>query len=280
MKSEDTRNLFLAIALSVLVMAAWQYFYAGPLYQREHQAQMQANQTQANTSQPASEAQPGATASGSAGQPGVSAPRGASAPGAAATHTVARGPCRERAGRYRHAERRRLDQPQGRQDRRYHSQRLSRDDRPEESEHPGVLAVRRARTPIGPRPAMSGRGSAKTPTLDTLWSANVKTLTTAQPVTLTWDNGAGLIFKPRHLSRRQVHVYDHRFDREQGRRARRPCRPLGLDPARGKPNVAGYSVLHEGFVGVVGDSRSAGSHLSLVREGSFTATKVRANRYE
>ena len=38
MKSEDTRNLFLAIALSVLVMAAWQYFYAGPLYQREHQA--------------------------------------------------------------------------------------------------------------------------------------------------------------------------------------------------------------------------------------------------
>ena len=47
MKSEDTRNLFLAIALSVLVMAAWQYFYAGPLYQREHQAQMEANQ--ANT---------------------------------------------------------------------------------------------------------------------------------------------------------------------------------------------------------------------------------------
>jgi YidC/Oxa1 family membrane protein insertase len=40
MKSEDTRNLFLAIALSVLVMAAWQYFYAGPLYQREHQSQM------------------------------------------------------------------------------------------------------------------------------------------------------------------------------------------------------------------------------------------------
>ncbi len=44
MKSEDTRNLFLAIALSVLVMAAWQYFYAGPLYQREHQAQTEANQ--------------------------------------------------------------------------------------------------------------------------------------------------------------------------------------------------------------------------------------------
>ena len=59
MKSEDTRNLFLAIALSVLVMAAWQYFYAGPLYQREHQAQMQANQAQANPASP-TEAQPSA----------------------------------------------------------------------------------------------------------------------------------------------------------------------------------------------------------------------------
>ena len=46
MNSEDTRNLFLAIALSVLVMAAWQYFYAGPLYQKQqHQAQLQAQQT-------------------------------------------------------------------------------------------------------------------------------------------------------------------------------------------------------------------------------------------
>jgi YidC/Oxa1 family membrane protein insertase len=53
MKSEDTRNLFLAIALSVLVMAAWQYFYAGPLYQREHQSQ-----TQANTAAPVSGAAP------------------------------------------------------------------------------------------------------------------------------------------------------------------------------------------------------------------------------
>ena len=78
MKSEDTRNLFLAIALSVLVMAAWQYFYAGPLYQREHQAQMQANQ--ANTA-PSSEAQP--SGSPTASPPG--APAAATPPGAPVT---------------------------------------------------------------------------------------------------------------------------------------------------------------------------------------------------
>jgi len=59
MKSEDTRNLFLAIALSVLVMAAWQYFYAGPLYQRQHQAQTETSQ--ANPASP-TEAQPSAAA--------------------------------------------------------------------------------------------------------------------------------------------------------------------------------------------------------------------------
>ena len=79
MKSEDTRNLFLAIALSVLVMAAWQYFYAGPLSQREHQAQMEANQ--ANTASP-TEAQP-------TGAPTVSPPGAPAAipPGALAAAT-------------------------------------------------------------------------------------------------------------------------------------------------------------------------------------------------
>ena len=72
MNSEDTRNLFLAIALSVLVMAAWQYFYAGPLYQREHQAQMQAN-----NAAPKKEAERGAAAPGApvATSPSLPGPR-------------------------------------------------------------------------------------------------------------------------------------------------------------------------------------------------------------
>src|SRR6185437_6711838 len=36
---------------------------------------------------------------------------------------------------------------------------------------------------------------AKTPGLDTVWAADRQTLTPAKPVTLTWDNGAGLLFK-------------------------------------------------------------------------------------
>ena len=84
MNSEDTRNLFLAIALSVLVMAGWQYFFAGPLAQRQHQAQMQ---TQSQTVQSPSAEQP---AKGAQPPPtGIVAPGVAAAPGAAATATIA-----------------------------------------------------------------------------------------------------------------------------------------------------------------------------------------------
>ena len=125
MNSEDTRNLFLAIALSVLVMAAWQYFYAGPIYQRQHPAQ-----TQTNVAAPPSAEQPS-----QAGQP---QPAGAAAPGAAGAR---RGRDRdgpealacEPARRHRHAEPRRLDRPQGRQARRPRAQGLSRDDRAKQS---------------------------------------------------------------------------------------------------------------------------------------------------
>ncbi len=82
MKNEDTRNLFLAIALSVLVMAAWQYFYAGPLYQKQHQAQLQAQ---------SSGAKPGLGAVPAGRRPGGEriaerlAARRRASPGAAAT---------------------------------------------------------------------------------------------------------------------------------------------------------------------------------------------------
>ena len=50
MNSEDSRNLILAIALSVLVLIGWQYFFAAPQLQKDRLAQQQAQtQTQAPT---------------------------------------------------------------------------------------------------------------------------------------------------------------------------------------------------------------------------------------
>ncbi len=188
MNTEDTRNLFLAIALSVLVMAAWQYFYAGPTYQREHQAQLQANNPV-----PKTETQP-SVASGQTESAAV-LPHGApAAPPASREETVSQA--------LTASPRVIIDTPSlggsidlkgGQLD------DLVLKDYRETIDKKSPLI--RLFSPSGAPNAyfaetgfVSGSG-VKTPNRETVWTADVKTLTPDQPVTLTWDNGAGLVFK-------------------------------------------------------------------------------------
>ena len=85
MNSEDTRNLFLAIALSVLVMAGWQYFYAGPMSQRQHQAQSRRRPRRTSRRRrPNSRRRPRSRSRRASPRPAAH-----SAPGVVATETVA-----------------------------------------------------------------------------------------------------------------------------------------------------------------------------------------------
>jgi YidC/Oxa1 family membrane protein insertase len=245
MKSEDTRNLFLAIALSVLVMAAWQYFYAGPLYQREHQSQMQAN-----SAAPKRESEPGAAT----GAPGASLPAAASPPGgpaASAPETVSEVLAA--------APRVTIDTPSiggsidlkgGKID-----DIILRDYR--ETIDPKSPNIRLFSPPGAPNAYWAETGfvssaGAKTPNLDTIWTADRKTLTADEPVTLTWDNGAGLLFK-RVIAVDDKYMFTIADSVVNSGSAAATVQPFALVLRHGKPNVAGYSVLHEGFVGVIGD---------------------------
>jgi YidC/Oxa1 family membrane protein insertase len=248
MKSEDTRNLFLAIALSVLVMAAWQYFYAGPLYQREHQAQMQANQ--ANTA-PSSEAQP--SGSPTASLPG--APAAATPPGASVTTTP------ETVSAALAANPRviidtpsiggSIDLKGARIDdivlKDYHETVDPKSPNVRLFSPPGAPDAYWAETGF-----VSPGGVAKTPNLDTLWTADRQTLTPTQPVTLTWDNGAGLVFK-RVVAVDDKYMFTVTDSVVNSGPSPATVQPYALILRHGRPNVAGYSVLHEGFVGVIGD---------------------------
>jgi YidC/Oxa1 family membrane protein insertase len=247
MKSEDTRNLFLAIALSVLVMAAWQYFYAGPLYQREHQAHMEANQ--ANTASP-TEAQP--TAAPTASPPG--APTATTPPGA---------PMREAPGTVSQvlaaSPRVVIDTPSvggsidlkgGKIDdiilKDYH-----------ETVDPKSPNVRLFSPPGAPDAYWAETGfvspaGAKTPGLDAVWTADRQTLTPTQPLTLTWDNGAGLVFK-RVVAVDDKYMFTIVDSVANSGSAPAAVQPYALVLRHGRPTVGGYSVLHEGFVGVIGD---------------------------
>jgi YidC/Oxa1 family membrane protein insertase len=243
MKSEDSRNLILAIALSVLVMIGWQYFFAGPQLQKNHQAETQA-QTQAQTG-----ATPGTP--GAAPTIGGVTPPGAPAPTAPMTRTEALAASPRVA----------IDTPSlgGSIDltggvvddvvlKGYR-----------ETIDPSSANITLFSPAGGPEPYWAETGfvadapGVKIPTRQSVWSADATTLTPEKPVTLTWDNGAGLKFK-------RVFAVDDKFmftvhdSVENAGDAPVSLRPYALVLRRGKPTVAGYAVLHEGFVGVIGDS--------------------------
>ena len=271
MKSEDTRNLFLAIALSVLVMAAWQYFYAGPLYQREHQSQMQAN-----NSAPKTEAEPGAPPA----TPGASLPAAASPPGGP-TATAAGTVSEVLAASPRVA----IDTPSiggsidlkgGKID-----DITLKDYR--ETIDPKSPNIRLFSPPGAPNAYWAETGfvsaaGAKTPNLDTVWTADRKTLTVDQPVTLTWDNGAGLVFK-RVIAIDDKYMFTITDSAVNSGTAPATMQAFGLILRHGRPNVAGYSVLHEGFVGVI--TGGSGSEVALtlpVQEVTYAAIEKDTGR--
>ena len=93
----------------------------------------------------------------------------------------------------------------------------------------------------------------KMPGPDTVWTQQgTGALGVGRPVTLTYDNGAGLVF------RRTIAVDDHYLftikDEVQNKgSAPATMFPYALISRHGTPKVQGYYILHEGFIGVMGN---------------------------
>lgn len=92
------------------------------------------------------------------------------------------------------------------------------------------------------------------PNRDTLWASDQKELTPGHPVTLTWDNGQGLIFQ------RSISVDENfMFVVTDGVKNKNHGAPVTLIPYGrvtrfGTPKVVGTYVLHEGPIGVMDGS--------------------------
>ncbi|MGO9771201.1 MAG: membrane protein insertase YidC [Roseiarcus sp.] len=239
MNSEDSRNIILAIVLSVLVLIGWNYFYAAPQLQKDRLAHPPA-QTQSQTN----------GAAPSAGGAGALAPPGA-APAEAAPTTLAEA----LAATPRVA----IDTPSlgGSID----LQGGLVDDLVlkayRETIDPKSPLIRLFAPQGGPEPYwaetgfVTGAPGVKTPNRQTLWSADSATLSVDRPVTLTFDNGAGLKFK-RVISVDDKYMFTIKDSVENSGAEPVSLRPYALILRRGMPKVSGYAVLHEGFVGVVG----------------------------
>ncbi len=239
---EDNKNLLLAIALSIVVLIGWNYFYGVPMVERQRPPATTAQTAPGQSHIPSPSPQ--------GGQPSTPAPSTIpSAPGVAGVET--------REAALARAPRISLDTPSlagsislkgGRIDdvllKNYH-----------ETVNPNSPRIVLLSPSGSPHPyyAEFGWVGPGAPSQDVLWTADSQTLTPARPVTLTWDNGAGLVFK-RVISVDDKFMFTVQDSVENKGSAPVTLYPYSLVSRHGKPPTQGYYVLHEGLIGVLGNN--------------------------
>ena len=257
----DHKNTIIAIVLSLIVVVGWQYFVGYPQMEKQREQalikQQEQAQTQPGATQP-SAAQPGCCTwrTPGAGTPGAGTPPPVPGTAAPAVSTASREAVIAASPRIAIATptlRGSIDLKGGRID------DLSLEHYREtiDPNSPAIVLF----SPSGaPEAFYSEFGwvaaagtTAAMPGPDTLWQQEGSgTLGIGHPVTLTYDNGAGLIF------RRTIAVDDRYLFTLKDQVANKGSDPVTLFPyalisRHGTPKVQGYYILHEGLIGVIGE---------------------------
>jgi YidC/Oxa1 family membrane protein insertase len=105
-------------------------------------------------------------------------------------------------------------------------------------------------------------GQVKVPGPATLWKASDGPLTPSNPMTLTWDNGQGLIFT-RTISIDPYYMFTVRDTVQNSGSAPAELLSYGLVSRTGTPQVSGYYILFEGLIGYLGGSLQEVKYSSL-----------------
>ncbi|WEX89397.1 membrane protein insertase YidC [Sinorhizobium garamanticum] len=238
---ENNRNYFVAIALSVLILVAWQFFYVNPRIEKDRIAAEQAQQTQ--------QAQPqGGTQQATPGQ----APGGGAIPGAGENRDQAIAKSARVA----------IDTPALSGSINLTGARF--DDLKLKGYHETVDPKSPIITLLSPADAAEGYfteigyiGSDATGTVpgpQTVWTlSGGDKLTTSTPVTLTYTNDKGITFT------RTISVDDRYMFQVVDSIKNETAAPISLSSYGrvtrfNKPTTPSIYVLHEGFIGVTGDN--------------------------
>jgi YidC/Oxa1 family membrane protein insertase len=245
----DNRNTILAIILSGLVLIAWQYFYNMPQMERQRAAQQaQTELAKAQQQQAQNTAPPAA--------PATSANAPAQAPPPAAA------PIEPRETAITSTPRVKIDTPRvtgsialkgGRID----DLSLVQFRETVDPNSPPIVLFSPSNT-ASPYYAEFGwvpvaGSTVRLPDTNTVWQQEgSNNLTPDSPVVLKYDNGDGLTF------RRTIAIDDHylftiRDDVTNVSNAPVTLYPYALISRGGTPPVSGYSILHEGFIGYLGE---------------------------
>jgi YidC/Oxa1 family membrane protein insertase len=244
----DNKNTILAIALSALVLLGWQYFFAVP-QEKARQEQLQAQQQKQSVPTPAQPGQPPTQAA----TPQI--PGQAAAPSAATTDD--RPAALAASPRVTIA----TDTLQGSialKGGRIDDLALVKFRETVDPKSPPIVLLSPSGT-ADPFYAEFGWTGAtgttvKLPASETVWKQTGSgPLSVGHPVTLTYDNGEGLEFH------RTITVDDKYLFTIKDDVSNKGANPVSLFPyalisRHGTPQTAGYYILHEGLIGVLGES--------------------------
>ena len=97
--------------------------------------------------------------------------------------------------------------------------------------------------------AKNGAPTTKVPDADTVWTPSSSTLTPETPVTLTWDNGQGLVFSRTYEVDKNFMFKITQAVANKGTNTVELF-PYGLVSRQGTPETSGFYILHEGLLGV------------------------------
>ncbi len=241
----ETRNLYVAIGLSCLVIVGWSYFFAPKPGRIEPPRQEQGQERAAGTAPMTTQG------------PAPAAPGSAVSPDLAGLDALA---LKSRAAVLAASPRVKIDTPAifgslSLKGARIDDVSLKAYRETVDPASPNIVLL----SPPGAADAyyaeagfVPAAGEALSlPRADTLWQADRDTLTPQSPVTLTFDNGEGLVF------RRQISVDDRFMFTIKDSVENKSQKPAALAPyalvaRHGLPPTTNYAVLHEGFVGVIG----------------------------
>jgi len=246
----ENRNTILAVILSGLVLIAWQYFYNIPQMERQRvqqQAQTELQKKSAPASQPSNSASP--------------APQAGSAP-ANAPPTAANAPVVDRNTALAASARIKIETPTmigsiSLKGTRIDDLSLEKFRETVDPKSPPIVLFSPSST-ASPYYSEFGwvptEGSTvRLPDQNTVWQQeNIGALTPSSPVVLKYDNGEGLTF------RRTISVDDRYLFTVKDEVTNTGTAPVtlyhyALISRGGTPPVSGYSILHEGLIGYLGD---------------------------
>ncbi|MDP6706493.1 MAG: membrane protein insertase YidC [Alphaproteobacteria bacterium] len=243
----DQRNLILAIGLSIVVLLGFQYFVEIPRL-----SQQQAQQEAASEAPTAATPQPTAPKAEVDKATPKTSPGAPAAPAAPVDTAAARRAVLAKAPRLPIASTR-LSGSIATVGRRLDDLVLTDYKETLESDSPSITLL----SPTGsaaPYHAAFGwadqDGTLATPDDATAWQVSGSRLAPNQPLTMTWDNGAGFIFKRRYeLDENYMFTVTQTVENHSD--AAVTLYPWGLVARTGAPETLGFYILHEGPIGVL-----------------------------